>query len=169
MSASNKGTAAFSRFGHSFSLKLSLLAVILLTVPVVLYWQFRRYEHEQRVILRSALDQTSRLIVAVLRPHLTDFPKEGPQELRNALASAAVSGISIKILLRPAAGGDHFFYIMSSPAVSLTYLREEQGALMRSGIFNSLMPACNRASDVPGRFINPAGNPQLLTSMTPVP
>jgi two-component system sensor histidine kinase ChvG len=167
MSASNRATSAFSRLGHSFSLKLSLLAVILLTVPVVLYWQFRRYEHEQAAILRSALDQTSRLIVAILRPHLLDFPKEGPQELRNALASAAVAGISVKILLRPAVG-DHFFYIMSSPPVSLAYLGKEQGALMRSGIFDSLTPTCNRASDVPVRFINPAGKPELLTSMTPV-
>lgn len=159
---------AFFQFGHSFSLKLSLLAIILLTVPVVLYWQFRRYEHEQSAILRSALDRTSRLIVAILRPHLVDFPKEGPQELRNALARAAVAGISVKLLLRPATGDGHFFYIMSSPAVSLAYLREEQEALTRSGIFRSLMPTCERASNAPVRFINPAGKPELLTSMTPV-
>src|SRR5690242_18101115 len=127
MSASNKAAALF-RFGHSFSLKLSLLALILLTVPVVLYWQFRRYEHEQAVILRSALDQTSRLIVAILRPHLAGFPHESPQNLRNAMASATVAGISVKLLLRPEAGGDHFFYIMSSPPVSLAYLKKEQDA-----------------------------------------
>ena len=168
MSASSRARAALSPFAHSFSLKLCLLALILLTVPVVLYWQFRRYEHEQAAILRSALDQTSRLIVAILRPHLAGFPKEGPQDLRNALASAAVAGVSVKLLLRPGAGDGHFFYIMSSPPVSLAYLREEQEALMRSGVFRSLLPACQRASAAPLRFINPAGKPELLTSITPV-
>jgi two-component system sensor histidine kinase ChvG len=168
MGASNRAVAALFRFGHSFSLKLFLLAALLLAVPVVLYWQFQRYEREQAMILRSALDQTSRLVVAILRPHLADFPKEGPQELRSALTSATVAGISVKLLLRPASSGDHFFFILSSPPVSLAYLREEQKALMRSGIFRSLMPTCQRASDVPVRFINPAGKPELLTSMTPV-
>ena len=145
-----------------------LLAVILLTVPVVLYWQFRRYEQEQSAILRGALDQTSELIVAILCPHLADFPKEGPQELRDALNNSAVAGISVKLLLRPATGDGHFFYIMSSPAVSLAYLKKEQEALTRSGILGSLLPACQRSSDAPLRFINPAGKPELLTSMTPV-
>ena len=169
MSAGSRAGPALSRFGHSFSLKLSLLAIVLLTVPVALYWQFRRYEHEQAVVLRNALEQTSRLITAILRPHLANFPREGPQELRNALASAAVAGLSVKILLRPAAdGGQNFFYIMSSPPVSLTYLKQEQRALAQSGIFRNLMPTCNHFSDLSVRFINPAGKPELLTSMTPV-
>ena len=167
MSASSNGAGAFFRLGGSFSLKLSLLAVILLTVPVVLYWQVRRYEQEQGTILRSALDQTSRLIVAILLPHFAAFPKEEPRALRDALSRAAVAGISVKILLRPG-GSDRFFYILSSPPVSLTYLSQEQDALMRSGILRNLTPTCNRASDVPVRFINPAGKPELLTSMTPV-
>src|SRR5258706_10818907 len=169
MSANSRAGPALSRFGHSFSLKLSLLAIVLLTVPVALYWQFRRYEHEQAVVLRNALEQTSRLITAILRPHLANFPSEGPQDLRNALASAAVAGISVKILLRPAAdGGQNFFYIISSPPVSLAYLRQEQRALVQSGIFRNLMPTCNRFSDLSVRFINPAGKPEMLTSMTPV-
>ncbi len=169
MSASSRAGPALSQFAHSFSLKLSLLAIVLLTVPVALYWQFWRYEHEQAVVLRNALEQTSHLITAILRPHLANFPSEGPQELRNALASAAVAGISVKVLLRPAADrGQNFFYIMSSPPVSLDYLRQEQRALIQSGIFRNLMPTCNRFSDLSMRFINPAGKPEMLTSMTPV-
>jgi two-component system sensor histidine kinase ChvG len=169
MSASSRAGPALSQFGHSFSLKLSLLAIILLTVPVALYWQFRRYEHEQAVVLRNALEEKSRLITAILRPHLTNFFSEGPQQLRNALADAAVAGINIKILLRPPAdGGQHFFYIMSSPPVSLAYLKQEKQALVQSGIFNNLAPTCDRFSDLSMRFTNPAGRPELLTSMTPV-
>jgi two-component system sensor histidine kinase ChvG len=169
MSARNRASAALSRFAHSFSLKLFLLAVILLTVPVVLYWQFRRYEHEQAAVLRSALEQTSRLVVAILHPHLVNFSSESPQELRDALASASVGGISVKLLLRPGeGGGQHFFYIMASPPVSLSYLKNEQSALMQSGLFRNLTPTCTRTSAPPIRFINPAGKPEMLTSMTPV-
>jgi len=103
MGASNRVGLALSRFGHSFSLKLTLLTIVLLTVPVALYWQFRRYEDEQAVVLRNALEQTSRLITAIVRPHLANFPSEGPQALRDALARAAVAGTSVKILLQPAA------------------------------------------------------------------
>jgi two-component system, OmpR family, sensor histidine kinase ChvG len=169
MSAGGRAGPALSQFGHSFSLKLSLLAIVLLTVPIALYWQFRRYEHEQAVVLRNALEQTSRLITAILRPHLANFSSEGPQQLRNALTSAAVAGISVKILLRPGTdSGEHFFYVMSSPPVSFAYLRQEKQALMESGIFRNLMPTCNRSSDLSVRFINPAGRPELLTSMIPI-
>jgi two-component system sensor histidine kinase ChvG len=89
--------------------------------------------------------------------------------LRDALARAAVAGTNVKILLQPAADSSrHFFYIMSSPPVSLAYLRQEQQVLMQSGVLRNLMPACNRFSDLSVRFINPAGKPEMLTSMTPV-
>src|SRR5690348_4151169 len=150
MRAGNRAGSALAQFGHSFTLKLFLLAVVLLTVPVALYWQFRRYEHEQSQVLHNALEQTSRLIVAVLHPYLANFSNGDPDELRKALANASVSGVNIKLLLRPAGdSGQHFFYIMSSPPVSLAYLRREQDALMQSGVFDHLVPTCDRSSNLP--------------------
>jgi two-component system sensor histidine kinase ChvG len=169
MDASSRLTPALARFVHSYSLKLSLLAVILLSVPAVLYWQFERYERQQSAVLYSAVAQTSRLIAAMLRPHLVNFRSESPAELREALASATAGGVRIKLLLRPRAGGGRdFFYIMASPPAKPGYLWQEQRDLKKSGILENLSPACDRASDLSVRFTNPAGRPEILTSMTPV-
>jgi two-component system sensor histidine kinase ChvG len=167
MDAIDRRASALSRLVHSFSLKLSLLAIILLTVPVALYWQFERYENEQSILLHHAVEQVSQLIAATLRPHLANFHNEGTAELRASLASAATGDTRIKLLLRPATGHD-FYYIMSSPPVSLDYLRQEKRELIKSGVFENLNPACDRASGLSVEFTNPAGKPEILTSIAPV-
>ena len=169
MATINRPWLASSRFVHSFLLKLSVLAIVLLTVPVLLYWQFGRYERQQMTVLYRAAEETSRLIAAMLRPHLANFHSEKPDALREALANAAVGDVQIKILMRPAAGKvDDFFYIMSSSPVSSGYLEQEQRELANAGIFQNLTPTCDRYSDLHVHFTNPAGKPEILTSMTPV-
>jgi two-component system sensor histidine kinase ChvG len=167
MDATNRPKPALSRLVHSFSLKLSFLAVILLTVPLVLYWQFQRYEREQSSVLHRAVEQTSRIIAGMLRPDLANFHNENSAELRDALAGANLGDTRIKLLLRPAKGHD-FYYIMSSPSVSLDYLKREQRELAQAGVFQKLTPACDRSSDLGVRFTNPAGKSEILTSITPV-
>lgn len=167
MNASNKLQSALSRLVHSFLLKLSLIAIVLLTVPVVLYWQFQRYERQQSAVLYHVAEQTSRLVAAMLRPHLVNFHSENPMALRDAMDAAAIGGMRIKLLLRPASGHD-FFYIMSSPAGSAGYLEQEKRELVKTGVFQNLTPTCDRYADLFVRFTNPAGKPEILTSMTPV-
>lgn len=168
MVAIRKLRTAVSRFIHSFLLKLSLLAVILLTVPLVLYWQFQRYEHQQSAVLHHAAEQTSQLVAAMLRPHLVNFHSESPAVLREAMDAAAVGDMRVKLLLRPATGDHDFFYIMSSPPSSFAYLAQEKQELARSGVFQNLTPTCDRYEDISVRFTNPTGKPEILTSMTPV-
>jgi len=154
---------------HSFTLKLFLLAVILLAVPLVLYLQFQRAEHAQAVLLHNAADQTGRLIAAMLRPHFEQFRSESPTALSEALAGAALVNTNVKVLVRPAgAKRDAFLYIASVPPLSASYLEQERRELLQSGIFQRLAPTCDRTTDLEVRFINPAGQPEMLTSMTPV-
>ncbi len=56
------------RLVHSFSVKLLLLALILLSVPLILYWQFNQAEQEQKRLLSNAVDQTNRVTAALLTP-----------------------------------------------------------------------------------------------------
>ena len=169
MDATSRLAPAFSRFIHSYSLKLSVLAITLLTVPAVHYWQFQRYESQQSAALYSAVAQTSQLIAGMLRPYLANFQNESPEVLREALAGAAVGGVRLKLLLRPAiAGGRDFFYIMASPPVPLAYLKQEQRELASSGIFKNLSPACDHATDLSVHFTNPAGKRETITSLTPL-
>jgi len=154
---------------HSFALKLFLLVIILLTVPLILWWQFQRAEQQQAVLLHNAVDQTGRVVAAMLRPHFAKFENEPPNALADALAGAPLVNTRVKILMRPkGARADDFIYIASAPQLPSSYLKRELKDLTQAGIFQHLAPACDRATDLSVRFINPAGNQEILTSMAPV-
>ena len=57
-----------SRLFHSFSLKLLFLALIILTVPIILYWQFQREQVEQLNLAQNAANKRGRVIAAMLTP-----------------------------------------------------------------------------------------------------
>lgn len=157
------------RLLHSFSLQLFVLAIILLTVPLVLYWQFQKAERQQFDLLHNAVGHSGQLIAAMLRPRLANFQNESPKALADALNAATVGGSNIKLLFRPENGGrQDFFYVAAAPPVPAAYLKQERNELIASGIFDHLANTCDRSSDLAVRFTNPAGKPEILTSMTPV-
>lgn len=163
------GAGTASRLLRSFTLQLFLLAIILLTVPIVLYWQFHKSEQQQLDLLHNAVGQSGRLIAAMLRPRLENFQIEPPKTLTDALNSATVGDAKVKLLLRPETSGKQdFFYVAAAPPVTADYLKEERRELIASGVLGGLAPACDGYTDLAVRFINPAGKPEILTSMTPV-
>lgn len=169
MEANNRTPSLSSRLIHSFSLKLFLLALVLLAIPVVLYLQFVRAERQQYSVLRSAAEQTGRVIAAMLRPHLEQFNSSSPDDLRHALGAAATDYTNVKVLMRPAGvPRDDFTFIASSPPVPSSYLRQEQETLRQLGILGRLAPTCDGIAEREVSFLNPAGAQELLTSMTPI-
>ena len=169
MEARSRHVPLFSRLLHSFSLKLFCLALVLLTIPLVVYLQFVRTERQQYGLLRNAAGQTGRVIASMLGPHLEDFNKLSPDDLRTAVKGAAVDNTNIKVLIRPvSAAPDDFTFIASYPPLSGNYLRKEQQQLNQLGILQRLAPTCDRASNREIRFINGAGAPETLTSLTPI-
>lgn len=158
-----------SNIVHSFALKLFLIALILLAVPLLLWWQFQHAEDQQSVLLHNAVDQTGRVVAAMLRPHFANFENETPGALVDALDAAALVNTNVKVLVRLAgAKPDDFIYIASAPRLPSAYLKQERRDLIHSGIFQKLAPTCDRATDLQVRFVNPAGLQEILTSMTPV-
>ena len=128
-----------ARLLHSFSLQLLVLAIILLTVPIVLYWQCQTDERQQLDLLHNAVGQSGRLIAAMLRPRLENFQSEKPKALTEALEAASIGNTNIKLLLRPETGGKQdFFYVAAAPPVSAAYLKEERRELIASGVFKHL-------------------------------
>jgi len=169
MTATGKPRRWSRRLIHSFSLKLLLLALILLGLPLILYWQFDRAERAQSALLRNATEQTGRVIAAMLRPHFEDFRNESQTDFNDALAGAAIDNTSVKVLVRLAgAPPDDFIYVASAPPVPADYLKQEQRELVRSGVFQTLAPTCDKTTDLDVRFVNPAGKQEILTSVTPV-
>lgn len=155
------------RLVHSFTLKLILLAVVLLSVPLILYWQFARAEREQLALIGNAVVQTNHVLAAMLRGHFEKFASEPAGEMRAALARAAVGKTHIKILVR-LRDSDNFLYVASVPSVSQKYLEAERAELIRSGLFQRLGPSCDGSANLDMRFVNPAGNQEVLAAMTPV-
>lgn len=154
---------------HSFSVKLLLLALILLSVPAILYWQFSRAEREQERLLVNAIDQTNRVTAALLTPRFENFSREPPRMLQEAMMQAAGDHTRIKVLVRLArARADGFLYVASAPAFPQRYLKLERDQLIRSGIFRNLAPTCDGTTSLGKRFVNPEGGQEILTAMTPV-
>ncbi|MBS0277881.1 MAG: HAMP domain-containing histidine kinase [Proteobacteria bacterium] len=167
MEAGNKG--ALWRLVHSFSFKLVLLALILLSVPLILYWQFVHAEREQQLLLSRAVDQTNRVTAVLLTPRFARFSVEPARNLQDAMAHAAGGHTHIKVLMRLAgAPADDFLYVASQPVFPKRYLERERTELVRSGIFKRLAPTCDGTTNLGQKFINPQGTQEMLTAMTPV-
>ena len=58
---------------RSFATKLALLIAILITVPAVLYGQFRSADIERTALLQRSVQEEGRLIAATLTPILANF------------------------------------------------------------------------------------------------
>jgi two-component system, OmpR family, sensor histidine kinase ChvG len=160
---------ALSSLVHSFSIKLLLLALILLSVPLILYWQFSRAEHEQERLLSKAVDQTNRVTAVLLKPRFERFSVEPSGTLQDAMTHAAEGHTHIKVLMRLASSPpDGFIYVASTPVFPKEYLERERAQLIRSGIFKRLAPTCDGTTSLGTRFVNPQGRQEVLTAMTPV-
>jgi two-component system sensor histidine kinase ChvG len=160
---------ALSNIVHSFSFRLALLAIILLSVPLILYRQFAQAEREEERLLTNAIDQTNRVTAALLAPHLEKFSSEPPNALRDAMARAAGKHMRIRVLVRlQHSRPDDFVYVASMPSFPEDYLKRERSELLRSGILQRLGPACDQTANLGIRFMNSSGTQEVLTAMTPL-
>ncbi len=159
--------ASLWRLVHSFTLKLILLALVLLSVPLILYWQFARAEQEQLALIRNAVVQTNHVLAAMLRGHFEKFASEPAGEMREALRARRWERRISRYLVR-LKGSDNFLYVASVPSVSQQYLDAERAELIRSGLFQRLRPSCDGSANLDMRFVNPDGKQEVLAAMTPV-
>jgi two-component system sensor histidine kinase ChvG len=153
---------------HFFTLKLILLALVLLSVPPLLYWQFARAEAEQLALMGNAVVQTNHVLAAMLRSHFEKFASEPAGDMQQALTRAAVGHTRVKILVR-LEGREDFSYVAAVPAVSRQYLERERTELVRQGLLPRLGPRCDDGSTLDRRFVNPSGRQEVLAAMTSVP
>jgi len=155
---------------RSFATKLVLLLAILITVPAVLYGQFRSADIERTALLQRSVQEEGRLIAATLTPMLERFSDGAAGQIGTELTQIGGPGINVKLLFRPAAGPstDGFFYIAASPQVSTDYIEQDRAELLATGIFDALPDTCAGGEPLARRYTNPAGAEEILTSITPV-
>lgn len=156
---------------RTLALKILLLVVIFLFVPIIFYRLFQIADAQQSALLQRTVEEKGTLIASVLTPRLAAFESEPPDRLQQALDEILSQGTNIKVLVRPLGSSDSggFLYVASAPATTAQYLEQERDELLRLGLFNKLEPSCDgQKPPSTQRFTNPAGTPEILTSVTPI-
>jgi len=150
--------------------KLCALVAVFLAVPIILYAQFKSADDEKRSLLLKLAQEQGRLIAQSLRPLLEQQDSKSIPELNSRLSQFGDGRLRIKVLFRPAGNADsrNFFYVASFPVVPNIYLKEERAELIETGILDKLLTTCEGNSPLAVRYINPAGEREVLTSVTPV-
>jgi two-component system sensor histidine kinase ChvG len=158
-------------FLHSVAAKTAVVAIVFFAVPLLLYQQFQDVDQDKRQLLLRSLENQGQVIGESLRPQLKDYDGEALRGIGQALQRlGGVDGLKIKLLLRPASADDPsgFYYIASAPSVSGEYLEEERAELVETGVFEKLQDTCAGNRPLGVRYRNPAGEEEVLTSVTPV-
>lgn len=152
---------------RSLAVKTILLSLIFLAVPIILYRLVQLGDAQQGQLLQREFEVQGDLIASVLRPHLDRFAQEPPETLQAALKDVVPDGVAVRVLVRPAQAreAENFLYVASAPAVTASYLKQERDLLIRLGLFDRMAPSCDGESGQTVRFTNPAGRPEILTSM----
>jgi two-component system sensor histidine kinase ChvG len=154
---------------RTLAMKIVFLALVFLLIPLILYRLFESADAQQSRLLQRTVEEKGTLIALVLQPRLAGFQGETPEQLQHALDELVAEGGNIKVLVRyDDRPGGGFLYIASAPAVSADYLEQERAELIKLGVFDRLAPTCDGSALPSVRFTNPAGRPELLTSVTPV-
>ena len=153
---------------RSFALKLVVLIAVFIAVPVILYGQFRAADEVKNSLLLRTVQEQGRLIAKSVAPKLSSFDGRSATELSAELNRLAGPTVRSKLLFRPkSAPRSSFYYVASAPAVSPEYLETERGELFENGLFDRIPDSCGVEQPLADRFKNPAGEVEVLTSITP--
>ncbi|MGH7002047.1 MAG: sensor histidine kinase, partial [Stellaceae bacterium] len=155
------------RFYRSLTAKAVLLALIFLTVPIIVYDQFRSADKAQRSVLLRSVREHGHVITAALAPILSTAERPALPQLGRELARFADDFTNVKLLFAPAEAPG-FFYVASWPVVSPAQLDAERETLRRQGILDQLSTSCDGELPVALRYATPDGGDEVVTSVTPL-
>lgn len=157
-------------FRPTFAARIAVLLAIFLAVPAILYLQFRAADDEKNRLLIENVRNQGRLAGEAIRPLLEQFGPDTAKSLNERVGALGRTGdVSLKVLFRPAGGdGRGFFFVSAWPAVPAGYLQEEQTLLLETGILDKVRDTCAGNLPLALRFTPPAGDEELLASLTPL-
>lgn len=150
--------------------KLFLLLLVFVTVPVILYSEFRQADAEKRRLLLESVRAQGRLIAESLRPLLERGDPSPLPELNEAIKPFSSIHAGIKVLFRPASrhGLEDFFFVASEPPVPAAALQVERDGLIARGVLKRLAQSCRVQLPIALRHRGSGGQEELLTSITPI-
>jgi two-component system sensor histidine kinase ChvG len=149
---------------------LGVVIGVFFSVPIIIYGEFQTADADKQLLLRQSLEQQGQIIAEAIRPHLESFEGGSAREIRGTLTRISEQGPNVKLLFRPEANNSEsgFYYIAAAPSVPEDYLAAEKEDLRRNGVFGRLGATCAGDRPFAMRYRNPAGQEEILTSITPV-
>lgn len=155
---------------RSFTIKLLLLMAVFIVAPVMLLGRIKTADDERSTLLRRSLERQGRVIAHALAPALQEFESETPNRIQEFVSRLGDDETNIRLLYRPANSkrAEGFFYVAASPRELNAELRQERRTLAETGVIGELPETCKRTTSQFLRFTNPAGQEEVLTSLTPL-
>ncbi|MFO0996210.1 MAG: HAMP domain-containing sensor histidine kinase [Alphaproteobacteria bacterium] len=155
---------------RSLGAKLIALVVIFFAVPVILYDQFQAADREKRALLLKLVQDQGRVLAESLRPRLETFDWRSNPGKATQLLPFHETGLHVRLLFRPIGetGARNFFYVASTPAVSTESLEQDRAELLHAGVLDKLGDSCEGGTSLATRYLSPASEAEILTSVTPL-
>ena len=136
---SSPGTAQAARRGGP--LRLTILLLIFIAVPVILYGWFRTADADKRAIVLGTAQQQATLIATSLRPLLDRDDSSAVERIDAAVRGLAVEGRTLRVIrARPATGHDAEFLVASQPTATAAEFAAIRGKLRDCLLYTSPSP-----------------------------
>ena len=157
------------KIASSIAAKLGVILIVFAACPLIIYFEFRTANTEKNALLLRNVQAQGRLLARGLEPLLVSGAAAALPKLRQELERLSENQLKVRLLFRPqTADLDNFFYVASVPPVAAAYLQQERQDLIDTGILERLRDTCAGDRSVEMRYRNPAGEEEVLSSVTPV-
>ncbi len=155
------------KIASSIAAKLAVILLVFVACPLIIYFEFRNADEEKNALLLRNVQEQGRLIARALEPMLVSAEPDILPRVSQELERLSDSQIKVRLLFRPQLSDpDNFFYVASVPPVAAKYLQQERGELVKTGILERLRDSCAGDRSVELRYTNPAGEEEILSSVT---
>ena len=144
-----------------------MVALILLTVPVIVFERFRAADDVQQSLLLRSVREQGHLTAQALAPLLKDGERAPLPQLGRELERLADDVASVKLLFE-AHDRSGFYYIASWPTVPNAQLETERAALIDAGVLQRLSASCEGEVPLSLHYRAPERDDQIVTSVTPL-
>lgn len=147
------------------------MIAIFVTVPIILYGEFRDAYAERQEILLAAIRDKGLVLGRALEPVLARADELPFVELAHELERYARQDVRLRLLFSPQgdeAATHGFFYVAAAPVVPNEGLEREREELAELGVLERLETSCKGEVPLAVPIELREGRPEILTSITPV-
>lgn len=154
----------------SLATKIAILLAIFVACPAIIYVVLRDADAEKNALIVQSVQDQGQVIARSLAPLLRRTGEAGAPDLQSELQRLSVGKLRVKILFRRAKAErpDSYLYVAALPPAPGAYLALEYKEIIRWRILDKLGDTCEGYNPLAVHFTNPAGETELLSSMTPV-